>query len=174
MSTTKDHMIEMLPYRLRQGENINKYFQAISEMFDEIIEMFVQIQDSRDIDKSFGFGLDIIGQILGEERKGLDDESFRTILRTKIISNRSAGDIETLNNFGRLILGQFYEGLVETSTSGKMVLRYTYPLVSDPVSLMKKATAAGVKIDTQLDTYVPVCGAYTIGQLPFTKTLSAV
>lgn len=172
--TTQSRMIDMLPYYLRNGSSINKYYIAIAKIFDEIIEVFVDIQNSRDIDKSWGFGLDIIGDILGEERNGLDDESFRAVLRTKIISNRSTGDIETLNDFGRLILGQFFEGIIDSNNPAEMILRYTFPLVKDPVGLMNKAKAAGVKIITQMDSYVPVCGTVKAGSMPLTKKLTSI
>lgn len=174
MATTQERMVVLLPYYLQGGTNINKYYTALAKIFDEIISVFLEIQDSRDLDKSYKFGLDIIGDILGEQRNGLDDNIFREILRTKIIANRSDGSIETLNNFGRLILGQFFEGIIASDNPAEVILRYTFPLVSNPVALMKKATVAGVKISTQLDGYVPVTGVQRVGTLALTKKISSI
>ncbi len=166
-----DRMLSFLPYHLKNGENIKKYYLALAELFDELIQAFIQIQQSRDIDQSEWYGLDIIGSIVGENRNGLNDEDYRRNLKTKIISNRSDGSIEVLNNFGRLILGQFYNGVIKSSNPAELVLRYTFPLVSNPVEYMEKATAAGVNVKTELDVQVPICGTFILGSLPFTKTL---
>lgn len=171
MPETTDRMISFLPYYLRNGENIKKYYSAFAELFDELIQAFVQIQQSRDIDQSEWYGLDVIGSIVGESRNGLNDSDYRKILKTKIISNRSDGSIEVLNDFGRLILGQFYNGIIKSSNPAELILRYTYPLIENPEEYMAKATAAGINIITELDIQVPVCGTFSLGTIPFAKTL---
>lgn len=155
--TTKDRLIQLLPYYLQQGENINKYFSVLAKYYDELVNVFLDIIDSRDIDKSKLYGLDIIGTIIGEERQGRTDLDYRSALRTKIIANRSAGDIETLNNYMRSLMGNFFVGILEGGNTN-LTLRYTFPAVNNPVNYLKKATAAGVNIDTQIQTYVPVTG----------------
>ncbi len=171
MGETLDRLTSFLPYYLRNGENIQKYYSAFAELFDELLQVFIQIQQSRDIDQSELYGLDIIGSVVGEPRNGLSDDDYRKVLRTKIISNRSDGSIETLNDFGRLLLGQFYEGVIKSPNPAELILRYTYPLIQNPEQYMVKATAAGINIITELDVQVPVCGAYTLGTIPLTKTL---
>jgi hypothetical protein len=156
MATTQERMVNILPFYLRNGENINKYYTALSEMFDEIIEVFVQIINSRDIDKAFGFGLDIIGDIVGESRNNLDDETYRENLRTKIRRNRSNGDIEVLNEFARSLLDSDFIGFDDDYTkSAELSFQYNFPrenpTIKDPVTLIKKIMAVGVRLKTELE-----------------------
>jgi hypothetical protein len=171
---TLDEMIELLPYHLREGENIKKYYTAIANKFEELIAVFADIRDCMDLDKAHDFGLDIIGDKVGEVRNGLTDNEFREVLRTKIISNRSDGSIETLNDFGRLILKEYFTGIIESDNPAEIILRYTYPLINNPEQIFKKVVSVGVKISTELETYVPVAGAYKLGQIPFTKVSSTI
>jgi hypothetical protein len=175
MSESKDRMISLLPYYLQNGSNINKYYEAIGRMFDEIIEVFIDIINSRDLDKSFGYGLDIIGGILGEPRNGVKDDTYTELLKTKIISNRSIGNAETLNDFGRLILEQYFQGIIESTTDpAKIILRYTFPLIPNSVQLLKKAVVAGVQVTDEIDSYVPICGTFSSGQYGLNRVLTQV
>jgi hypothetical protein len=105
--TTLERIIDLLPYYLQNGENINKYYSLITQMYDEILNVFLDIVDSRDIDKSELYGLDIIGQIVGENDRNIkDDELFRNNVKTKIIQNNSRGYIEDINQLSRIFLGE--------------------------------------------------------------------
>lgn len=164
-------LISLLPYYLQNGQNIHKIFQVIGEEFDELVDKAKEIIDSRNIDKSFGFGLDIIGDIVGQSRNGLDDETYRNILRTRVVQNKSIGDIETLNNFGRMILGKYFLGILESANPAEIVFQYTYPLVKNPKDLMQKVVGAGINVSTELDAYVPICGTFALGTTAFSKTI---
>jgi hypothetical protein len=167
-------MIKLLPYYLKQGKNINKYYEVLGELFDEVIQAIAEITLYRDVEKAKGYGLDIIGDILGQTREGLEDEAYRDILRIKIVANRSPGDIETLNDFGRLILKQYFEGIYQANEPAKIILRYTYPLVPNAVQLLKKAVAAGVQVTDEIDSYVPICGTLNCNQQPLDKVFCQV
>lgn len=164
-------LISLLPYYLQNGQNIQKIFQVIGEGYDEIIDKAREIIDSRNIDKSFGFGLDILGDTVGQPRNGLDDETYRAILRTRIAENKSIGDIETLNDFGRMILGRYFLGILDSQNPAEIIFQYTYPLVKNPKGLMQKVAGAGINVTTELDTYVPICGTFTLGTTAFSKTI---
>ena len=156
MATTQEIMVGLLPYYLQSGTNINKYFIALAKMFDEIITVFLEIQDSRDLDKNYQFGLEIIGDIVGEKRNSLDDEAYRENLKTKIKRNRSNGDIETLNEFARSLLDNDFIGFNDDfSKSAELSFQYNFPrenpTTKDPVTLIKKIMAVGVRLKTELD-----------------------
>ncbi|WP_125153680.1 DUF2612 domain-containing protein [Clostridium rectalis] len=164
---TKDRMINLLPYYIQNGKNINKYFGVLAKMYNELIDIFTNILNSRNLDSSTLYGLDIIGDIIGEKRLGRNDKDYRSALKTKIIANRSTGDIETINNYMKSLMGSFYIGIIEGNNTN-ITLRYSYPSIDNPVAYLKKATAAGVSIDTQIQTYVPVVGQM-LGTLQLNK-----
>ena len=154
---TTERLISFLPYYLKNGENIEKWYSVFAELFDELTKVFVQIQQSRDIDQSSLYGLDILGDIVGELRNNLPDTSYIENIRTKIKRNRSMGDIETLNEFARSILGDDFVGFSETETSGILQLEYTFPrtnmMVQDPLALISKIKAVGVRIISLLNFF---------------------
>jgi len=155
--TTTERLISFLPYYLKNGENIQKWYSVFAELFDELIQVFVQIQQSRDIDQSSLYGLDILGDIVGELRNNLPDASYIENIRTKIKRNRSMGDIEILNEFARSVLGDDFIGFSEPESSGTLQLEYTFPrtnmMVKDPLALIAKIKAVGVRILSLLNFY---------------------
>lgn len=169
-----DIAISYLPVYLQDGHNIKSVYGAISNIYEDIFQFYQEILIFMDIDRSEGLGLDKIGSRLGEERNGRDDKLYRVALKTKVISNRSSGDIETLNDYGRALFGQFFIGIIEGETSGNITLRYTYTDIENPKEMFKKAVAGGIKVNTQYQTWVPVCGTYTLGTLPLIKTLTSI
>lgn len=36
---------------------------------------------------------------------------------------------------------------------------------------MQKVVGAGINVSTELDTYIPVCGTFTLGTTAFSKTI---
>lgn len=54
------------------------------------------------LDGAEGVQLDGLGQIISTERQGLDDEAYRSLLRSQIRVNTSGGAIEQLNEIIRL------------------------------------------------------------------------
>lgn len=169
-----DITLSYLPTYLQNGDNIKSVYEAISNIYEDIFQFFQEILIFMDIDRSQGLGLDKIGSILGEERNGRYDKLYRVALKTKVISNRSSGDIETLNDYGRALFGQFFIGIIEGETSGNLILRYTYTNIEDPVRIFKKAVAGGIKVDTQYQTWVPICGTLNVGVLPLAKKLTTI
>ena len=155
--TTTERLVSFLPYYLKNGENIKIYFSVFAELFDELVQVFIQIQQSRDIDQSELYGLDILGDIVGELRNGSADTKYLENLRTKIRRNRSNGDIETLNDFARSILGDDFIGFNETEESGTLQLQYSFPrksiMVQDPLVFIEKIKALGVKLESVLNFY---------------------
>lgn len=110
---TKDRLIELLPYYLQNGENINKYYNALSYFYDELIDIFIKIIDSKDIDKAELYALDIIGDIVNQLRteKYKEDEKYRNRLKTKIMQNNSMGHTEDINSLANAFLGENFIGV---------------------------------------------------------------
>lgn len=110
---TKDRLIELLPYYLQNGENINKYYKVLSYFYDELIDIFIKIIDSKDIDKAELYALDIIGDIVNQLRteKNREDEKYRNRLKTKVMQNNSMGHTEDINGLANAFLGENFIGV---------------------------------------------------------------
>lgn len=70
--------------------------QAIEDTFWNILYM-------RDLAGAFGVHLDVIGKIVGVARGGLNDDSYRLLLRAQIRSLRSRGRPEDLITVSQLV-----------------------------------------------------------------------
>lgn len=74
--------------------------QEIEDALWEVIELA--------LDTATGDGLDQIAALLGEPRQDLDDEPLRTVLRARILANRSRGSFDELHAILALFAGDAY------------------------------------------------------------------
>lgn len=99
----------------REGQiNNEKLHKVIYGELEEIKKTFEDIKVSRDIDKTIGRNLDNIGKNVLEYRSTENDELYRQLIKTKIIANLSQGDIETINEVARVLIGDSFQGIKET------------------------------------------------------------
>ena len=110
---TKERLIELLPYYLQNGDNINKYYSVLADFYNQIIDVFTDIIDSRDIDLVELGGLDIIGDIIGQKRteKYKEDTKYRNRLKTRVMQNNSLGHTEDINSLADAFLGENFIGI---------------------------------------------------------------
>jgi hypothetical protein len=155
-----EQMIEKITdvYNKSPLSNISKIIQLISDELDKIKETLDTSEKWRDIDQAEGKTLDLIGQNVGQPRNNLSDEEFRLQIKTKIKANTSKGDIETINEVGRLLLGDRFVRVREGWT-----LPTDYPITPQEAKLLitvlsgkgipfaefDRIKASGVKIDWQ-------------------------
>ncbi len=107
------------------------------------------------------------GEIVNEYRNGESDELFRQRIITKIISNISGGDIETINGVGRILLSDNYVGVIEKHNRGidkepaALTLVYDFTNISQPpIAPFKTVIAGGISLDTAIQIYAPVMDMY--------------
>ena len=107
----KEHMIDLLPYDLQDGKNINIYYKVLADMYDDLLNTFLDIIESRDLDASILYGLDIIGDIVGQKRNSIDNEMYRNRIKTRVIQNNSMGYINDINELAQIFLGSNFLGV---------------------------------------------------------------
>jgi len=74
-----------------------KLWKAFADQMDEINSVITQMRTLQLIDPSEGINLDRLGELLGEDRAGKDDATYRVFLSIAIMSLVSRGDIFSLN-----------------------------------------------------------------------------
>lgn len=111
-----DTIIKRLPsvYNTNEGSDIYKLFQIITEEINELKRAIEQIQAYRDIDSAKEVTLDKAGLNIGELRGDKNDIDYRKFIKTRIRSNLSKGDIETLNEISSFLIGDAFIGIKET------------------------------------------------------------
>lgn len=111
-----NQLINRLPsnYRKEKESNVGKLYQIISDELIEINNTIEYIKKYQDMDTAIGKTLDRIGNNVLELRNTEDDEVYRQFIKTKIIANLSQGDIETINEVAKVVLGDSFLGISET------------------------------------------------------------
>lgn len=165
-----EEMIELLPYHLQNGENVNKIFKVLGKQLEDAERAFIQIQMIYDIINATDGILDQTGKIVGEYRQGENDTLFKNRILTKMVRITTSGNIETINNLGRTLLGDNFLRVFErwnyspAKEPAAMTLVYNYSNVeSNPIELMKSAVAGGVNLDTKLQIWQPMMGFFEPG-----------
>ncbi|WP_434419103.1 hypothetical protein [Tissierella praeacuta] len=99
----------------REGQvNNEKLHKVLYGELEEVKKVFEDIKVNRDMDNAKGRNLDYIGKNVLEYRITSDDELYRQLIKTKIIANLSQGDIETINEVARVLIGDAFQGVKET------------------------------------------------------------
>jgi len=91
-----NYNLQFLIQQYKDKEKFRKIIEAMNAKANDLETAQFEIRDNFTIDTAKGVQLDIIGEILGLERDGRDDESYRTLLKVKAEINKSAATPEAL------------------------------------------------------------------------------
>lgn len=81
--------VSRLTNQFQQSEKLRSLLFAILSPLDEIKQILVQLKNERWIDTAAGKQLDGAGYIVGESRKGRDDDAYRQAIKFRIFINIS-------------------------------------------------------------------------------------
>jgi hypothetical protein len=91
-----DQILSFIPQQFKESENFNKILKIIASECDDLVGVFNQIKTAFYLESAIGVQLDIIGQIVQEERNGLNDQDYREAIKFKIFLNTSKGKVEEI------------------------------------------------------------------------------
>lgn len=153
---------ERLPERYRK-ENTEKLYYVLMGGYDKYQETVYSIENSRDIDKATGKTLDLIGENVGQFRIDEDDDLYRLLIKTRIIANRSNGDIPTINQVSSIALKDIFLGLKEVWTidmldnePSAIMIRMTDDVKRLPTEIFNRIKSAGVRILYEVNTKIDI------------------
>lgn len=109
-----DHTEEALTYLLQQykGGVAPTLESLISILVDQLQELEVAAFDVlllRFQDTADGEQLDVLGRVVGEDRKGRSDDDFRAAITARIKANRSGGTVEDIIGVVLLLTSNSFE-----------------------------------------------------------------
>lgn len=154
MVTKIENHVEVALDRLRQQykgkPKIEGLFQAIIEEIQRLEDALIDLRDGRSIYTAEGAQLDIWGQVLNQDRGGLEDTPYRLVLLGQIAVNVSKGTPEDLIQVFSLFtsptyvsLNEFYPAAVQLTSVGGTPIGN----IDDIKSALRRACPAGVSID---------------------------
>jgi hypothetical protein len=130
MSTTQitDHEARAEATMLSQWQDKPKIMalvRILTSRVQELDDTAWDLYTKRGVDTAEGAQLDILGEIVGQLRLGLDDDDYRRLIRVRILANRAGGKADTIT---RVIAGVVevpvkYEGPIY----GTSLYPYTAP-----------------------------------------------
>jgi len=106
MSIIEDHLLAVDSYKLEQDKASDKLYTLLNTFITEAQRLEIVLNDlltKRDISKSFGYTLDILGDIVGEERQLRSDDDYRTAIMIRIFINIGGGTPEDIINAIRIL-----------------------------------------------------------------------
>lgn len=168
-----DNLADYLPSIFAtKDSNLSKLLSIFSDEMNEINQNIEKIKLWRDIGHAEGAVLDRIGNNVGEKRNGLGDELYRVMIKTRIASNLSGGEIPKINEVMQVILGGYYQGIIETHASSEydnepaaiiiqssntpsFVAEDGSEIIRDDIlEVAKRIVTAGVRVDWIIPKYI--------------------
>jgi hypothetical protein len=160
--------------------NITKLLTALIGPFRDLENALQQLLTQRFVSNAVGAQLDVLGEIVGQERAGMTDTLYRRYINAKILANKSDGFTETLISIAVLIMND-PNATIDIQTVGYP--GYTAVWDVDPpqtgfadalITMLNLAQAAGVRGILQTLTASSDAGAFTCAQAAFlTATTNA-
>jgi len=114
--------ISRLAYQFKNSFKFQEFLEAFLQQLEDLKTSDLQLLNERYLNTAIGVQLDGVGEIVGSERAdGLSDDSYRLLIRAKIIKNKTA---MTVNDTLRLISFTFGNALVRYFQSAFLKPRY--------------------------------------------------
>lgn len=121
--------------------------KVLAERAQDLESAFFDQLAASNIETAVGAQLDIIGEIVGCPRAGMDDETYRARIKTQVVINAGSGTANEIIHIATLLLGEGNFDFTPGETA-------EYSLVAiGPVSIGEElprliitSTAAGVKV----------------------------
>lgn len=162
LSKVTEHIAEMLSRRLEQFRDKVR-FSALLELLgvqvQEVEDAVYQILTDTVLETAEGAQLDGLGEIVGEERAGRDDATYRIAIRTRIAINLSEGTIENIISLALAISGGTQAEATEYFPAGfEIRIIDSLPEGTDPAriaAVVRSGKPAGVRAITIINVEPP-------------------
>lgn len=147
----------------------------IEGLLQSYLNRLVEIQDDtnyllqfRGIDSATGYQLDLIGKIVGQNREGRNDDSYRIIIKVKILVNNSNGTpkevlqiLKSVTNATVVRMFEHFPANIHLFTNGKENLDIIYSVMRSVVP----ACISDVVIMANHDNGVTIPGEFKGSEL---------
>ena len=143
-------------YSAKPDSNIAKLISILAAELEKVKSTFGKIDEWRDIEKATGRTLDLIGSNVNQHRGVTTDEIYRILIKAKIASNLSTGDIDTIIEVLSIALDTDPgEIVLQEEENGAAISIVKIPITrlnevgmsgAQFGMLVKKVVAAGVKV----------------------------
>lgn len=146
-----EHVVKALARLVEQFKNatrVRELLTALVQPVQEIDDSLWQLVTERDIDSADGVNLDALGAIVGQEREGRDDDTYRLWIRARSLANRSNGHPDDALKILELIAPGTEYDLEETFPAAYLVTVFDLLIPVEQIyQLLALAKPAGVRLN---------------------------
>lgn len=151
--------------------NIGKLFSILAWGLDSVQAQAETVKLWDNIDLACGSVLDRYGANFGVRRFGADDAFYRLLIKVKMLSQLSGGDIETVANAAatlleipaeRITLRESFPAKVRLDIKEADLTAETLENIVDIAAMIKRILAAGIELIPTLQSYTKVKGDVVI------------
>jgi hypothetical protein len=97
--------LSRLLYQFKDKPTFEAFITALIQQLQDAENAVSGMLYLRQVDTATGENLDILGRIVGQQREGRDDDSYRLWIKARIQINKSSGLTEEIYNVLKLITG---------------------------------------------------------------------
>ncbi len=146
-----DRAVDRLALQYRKPK-IEALLRALLGPVQELEDTLWAMYTERFVSTAVGAQLDLIGRIVGQERLGYADESYRRLVRARVAANRSDGTVADLVTITQLVVdNEDADVVIEPQYPAAVVVRVEGEAVTEDtaniaISLLRRGAAGGVRI----------------------------
>jgi hypothetical protein len=135
---------------IKDKPKFQAFIAAFTAEFSSLEDLFTALKLAFTLETAEGSQLDMLGEVVGQPRNGLDDDLYRRYIQARIKVNLSSGTIQDIYNvFGFLIVSGSTMRIVEGSDAEFVLHLDTEPVTSDEAEafydFLQAAKAAAVR-----------------------------
>jgi hypothetical protein len=147
----------LLLHQFANSSKLKGLIRSLAKPFQEALDHLEKLRYSLYIEQAEGETLDIIGKIVGQERKSMSDEDYRPWLKVGVLLNTNAGTTENVLRIAYILYGNelkfsFEEDKGYTLFTMFAAPKHTNKWVMD--AILKKALPLSVRMDSKI-SYLP-------------------
>lgn len=101
-----DEAEALLLHQFSKASLFKAFIRSLAKPFAEAYDELEKLHQGRYIDDAQGATLDVIGQIVGQDRLGMNDEDYRPWIKVAIYLNNSSGTAENMLTILGILFGK--------------------------------------------------------------------
>jgi|TARA_Y100000310_G_C20692047_1_gene822953 hypothetical protein len=154
-SDTRTDIVEsaaaLLIEQFKNKPRINTLVKTFAAQIQEIEYVLADLRQMKNLDQATGAQLDILGEYVGEERNGQNDDDYRESIKLRSFLNKSNGEPETVIAYAQSLTNATDITYLPLYP-GKALLQIVtnFIVTSETIEKIQKIAPAGVKILTEI------------------------
>jgi hypothetical protein len=142
-----DEAESLLLHQFTDSPKLIKLIRSLVTPLEEVATNIESLKEGRFIDQAHGRRLDILGHIVGQQRRGMSDEDYQAWIQVGIKLNSSSGSLEDILGILRILLGAKAQVLIYEYAPNDVVFTF-FNRSKNSIRALFEITRSAVPIGT--------------------------